>query len=62
MTIDQVGRTLEAAMRTISGSWNDAQSARIERELIVPLVATAMTLSHRADDALETVARAKDDL
>ncbi|MGC3020535.1 MULTISPECIES: hypothetical protein [unclassified Brevibacterium] len=49
-------------MRDIKLNWNDSQADKVESELIVPLIANAMRLSQQADDALATVARAREEL
>ncbi|RBP67055.1 hypothetical protein DFO66_102108 [Brevibacterium sanguinis] len=43
-------------------NWNDAQATRIEAELVLPLISNATRLSQQADDALASVARAREEL
>ncbi len=60
--IEDTALTLRKSMRNIKLNWNDSQAEKIESELIMPLIANAMKLSQQADDALATVARAREEL
>lgn len=60
--IEDTALTLKKSMRNIKLNWNDAQADKIESELVAPLVANALRLSQQADDALATVARAREEL
>lgn len=60
--IEDTALTLRKSMRDIKLNWNDSQADKVESELIVPLIANAMRLSQQADDALATVARAREEL
>lgn len=62
MMIEDTALTLRKSMRDIKLNWNDSQADKVESELIVPLIANAMRLSQQADDALATVARAREEL
>ena len=60
--IEDTALTLRKSVRNIKLNWNDSQAEKIESELIMPLIANAMKLSQQADDALATVARAREEL
>lgn len=60
--IEDTALTLKKSMRNIRLNWNDSQADKIESELVAPLIANAMRLSQQADDALATVARAREEL
>lgn len=62
MVIEDTALTLKKSMRNIKLDWNDSQADKIETELVAPLIANAMRLSQQADDALATVARAREEL
>jgi hypothetical protein len=62
VVIEDTALTLKKSMRNIKLDWNDSQADKIETELVAPLIANAMRLSQQADDALATVARAREEL
>lgn len=62
MVIEDTALTLKKSMRNIKLDWNDSQADKIETELVAPLIANAMRLSQQADDAIATVARAREEL
>jgi len=62
VVIEDTALTLKKSMRNIKLDWNDSQADKIETELDAPLIANAMRLSQQADDALATVARAREEL